>query len=241
MALPAVLLKAQNAIKTAAKARAAKKALEDPKETLKSKLKRPAIRVLMICGGSALFVTLLISTVAYGQTMYSIGDVPGGGSSSSSSGAASGYLQWAIDKANDDSYGYSQGYYCSGQSTGPNSCNDGSCGSFDCQGLVKAALQNNGYNVSWNWTGDMAQGLTAAGFSQHTYNSSELQPGDILLVHNSSLQHTAIYVGDGQIVEALNDENGGICSGRAGDNNGREVMVDPNWADGKWQYYFRAP
>lgn len=134
-------------------------------------------------------------------------------------------LTWALAVAADDSIGYSWG--CARPDE------------YDCQGFVKAALRQSGEDVSWSYTGDMAQGLLIAGYAQHDYIESELQSGDILLYHFDGSDgtyegHAAIWVGDGTIVEAIND-----FDGVAGDSGGMEIRVGPNWANGSWQYYFR--
>ena len=119
------------------------------------------------------------------------------------------YLQWAIDIANDDSHGYSQ---CA--RTGPY---------YDCSSLVYYSLLNSGYSESQLggsypfWTGNMDEILTGIGFERHNYNASELQPGDILLVHNSNRQHTGIYAGDGKVVQASSSREGNGYCGRTGD------------------------
>ena len=132
------------------------------------------------------------------------------------------YLQWAIDIANDDSHGYSQ---CA--RTGPD---------YDCSSLVYYSLLNSGYSESQLggsypfWTGNMDGILTGIGFERHNYNASELQPGDILLVHNSNRQHTGIYAGDGKVVQ-------GYC-GTTGDQSGTEIWVTDNTGT-DWLYYYR--
>lgn len=139
----------------------------------------------------------------------------------SSGGSA---ISWAMAVAADNSIGYSWGCARPGE--------------YDCQGFVKAALIQAGENVSWSYTGDMAEGLIAAGYKQHLYMESELQPGDILLYHFASGSdysgHTALYLGDGLIVEAISDNDG-----VAGDSDGKELRVAANWANGLWQNYFR--
>lgn len=133
-------------------------------------------------------------------------------------------LSWAMAIAEDDSIGYSWGCARPGE--------------YDCQGLIKAALSQAGENVTWSYTGDMSEGLIAAGYKRHAYLESELQPGDILLYHFSSGSdysgHTALWIGDGRIVEAINDNDG-----VAGDSDGNEIRITSNWADGLWQSYFR--
>ena len=145
-------------------------------------------------------------------------------------GNAEGYLALAIQIAEDDSHGYTLG------ATGPDE--------FDCQGLVKYVLSQNGYDSSkWGYasdgsgTGAAAEGLVAMGFTEFEYGEEgDLRPGDILLYHyaGTGTGHVAIYVGNGQIVEAIGDKDG-----MPGDGDGTEIRVTSNWADGLWQTYYR--
>ena len=144
------------------------------------------------------------------------------------------YLQWAIDIANDDSHGYSQ---CN--RWGPD---------YDCSSLVWYSLLNSGYSAeelggSAFSTGYMDGVLTSIGFERHNYNASELQPGDILLVHTQKRQHTAIYAGDGKVVQASSSRQNwpgkpyGYC-GTTGDQSGTEIWVTDNTGT-DWLYYYR--
>lgn len=145
-------------------------------------------------------------------------------------GNAEGYLGTAVQIAQDDSHGYTLG------AAGPDE--------FDCQGLVKYALSQNGYDIApWGFAGDgsgtgaAATGLVAMGFTEHKYEGQDsLQPGDILLYHYAGTGngHVAIYVGDGQIVEAISDRDG-----VKGDSSGQEIRVCQNWANGLWQTFYR--
>lgn len=144
-------------------------------------------------------------------------------STSSNSGGSSNYVQWAINIANDNSHGYSQ---CN--RTGPD---------YDCSSLVWYSLLNSGYSASelgsypFN-TSNEGSILTSIGFKKYNYNSGELQKGDILV----NADHTAIYIGDGQVVEASLSENGGIC-GEVGDQTGNEIRVTSNY--GGFSSYYR--
>ena len=139
------------------------------------------------------------------------------------------YLQWAIDIANDDSHGYSQ---CA--RTGPD---------YDCSSLVYYSLLNSGYTAEQLGgtypfaTGTMDKILTGIGFERHDYNSSELEPGDILFIHNERRQHTGIYVGDGQVVQASGSREGNGRCGRTGDQTGTEIWVTED--SGDWVSYYR--
>lgn len=70
-------------------------------------------------------------------------------------------------------------------------------------------------------------------------NNNALKKGDVLLAHNSKRKHTAIYLGDGQIVHASLNEKGTISGGKKGDNTGREICTRSNYGD--WDYVLRYP
>ena len=233
MALPAVLLKAKNAISKGTKAVKTAKAVKSATsnsndEEVKSFFQIFKIPILL---GAPIFIyifVVFILVITIPQVLY--GAEYGDDASNNSGGSYTGdiaYVQWAVDIANDDTHGYSQ---CA--RTGPD---------YDCSSLVYYSLLNTGYTEeqlgSYPFaTGAMDSILTKAGFKRHNYVESELEPGDILLVHNSMRQHTAIYVGEGQVVEASMSENGGIC-GASGDQTGSEILV--NQDDGGWEAYYR--
>ena len=117
----------------------------------------------------------------------------------------------AIRIAKDDTHGYSQL-----NRQGPD---------YDCSSLVLYCYSSAGANTNGaTYTGNMRDCLRAAGW-QVLPAGTELQPGDILL---NNLHHTAIYIGNGQIVEAFGDEFGGIGHGaKSGDQTGREIRITP--------------
>ena len=99
----------------------------------------------------------------------------------------------AIRIAKDDSHGYSQL-----NRQGPD---------YDCSSLVLYCYRSAGANTNGaTYTGNMRDCLRAAGWQVLPSNTT-LEPGDILL---NNLHHTAIYIGNNQIVEAFGDEKGGI-------------------------------
>ena len=133
------------------------------------------------------------------------------------------YVQWAINIANDSSHGYSQI-----KRWGPD---------YDCSSLVVSALKAAGFQVGGaTYTGNMKSELTKHGFKWHK-GTKNLQRGDILLVHNSSRQHTEIYIGNGQTVGAHIDEAGGITGKKSGDQTGNEISVAGY--SNIWQGYLR--
>lgn len=70
-----------------------------------------------------------------------------------------------------------------------------------------------------------------------TINPKNLKRGDILL---NEKHHTAIYVGDGNIVHASLNEKGGIYGGQSGDQTGKEICVR-SYYDRPWDLVLRYP
>lgn len=138
-------------------------------------------------------------------------------------------VQTAKDIALDDRHGYSQL-----NRQGPD---------YDCSSLVLYCYASAGANINGaTYTGNMRQLLTAAGWEciSPAPGVKKLKAGDILL---NDLHHTAIYVGDGNIVEAFGDELGGIGRGaKTGDQTGKEIRLTPyyNFSAG-WNCVLRLP
>jgi len=133
------------------------------------------------------------------------------------------YVSWALNVANDDSHGYSQG-----TRWGP----DYDCSSLVCAALLAAGLPDSGAS----WTGNMKSCLKKIGFVWHK-GTKGIQWGDIMLVHNSTRQHTEIYLGGGLLVGAHSSETGGIY-GEPGDQTGGEISVT-SYYNAPWQGYLR--
>lgn len=132
------------------------------------------------------------------------------------------YVEWAKAIAADDSHGYSQI-----NRWGPN---------YDCSALVVSALRQAGYATgAANSTRDMRRELTRYGWQVVAPNPNDLQYGDILL-HDGV--HTAIWCGNGQLVEAWEDENGSWQGYRSGDQTGQEIRVRSYYNDG-WLCFLR--
>ena len=137
-------------------------------------------------------------------------------------------VQWAVKIANDQSHGYSQ------QSRyGPD---------YDCSSLALSAYKQAGVPIDFNkvcYTGNM-QNLIQYGFKDVTSKvnlntGNGLQRGDILWWHKSGNQgHTAIYIGNNQIVHARGQSYG---SPKTGDQ-GSEIAVTPYYR-GSWQHVYR--
>ena len=145
---------------------------------------------------------------------------------SAGSGSATGYVQFAIDVANNDGIGY-----CQPHRNGPE---------YDCSSLVFYSLLNAGYDVgndgaaftTYGMDGPMAR----AGFEKiHISSYDELVPGDVLWKPT----HTELYVGNGKSVGAHGNEKGrGHAAEEAqhGDQTGGEISVV---SLGSWEWVYR--
>lgn len=103
-------------------------------------------------------------------------------------------VQWAIGIAADDSHGYDQDFRW-----GPD---------YDCSSFVIQAFENAGFGVmeaGATYTGNMRSCFLACGF-QVLYDFSNLQRGDVFL---NEADHTALYIGNEQLVQASINEFGG--------------------------------
>lgn len=118
--------------------------------------------------------------------------------------------------AQDDSHGYDQA-----NRWGPD---------FDCSSAVIQAWQNAGVPVKTNgatYTGNMYSVFRACGFEDVTASidissGSGLERGDVLLNH---IHHTAMYCGNGNLVQASINEYGSTTGGSVGDQTGREFYI----------------
>ncbi len=122
--------------------------------------------------------------------------------------------EWAAD----NSHGYDQG-----NRWGPD---------YDCSSAVISAWELAGVPVKTNgatYTGNMRGVLLRCGFEDVTGSvdlatGAGMQRGDVLL---NIRNHTAMYCGGGQEVEASINENGGVTGGQPGDQTGREFLLRP--------------
>lgn len=123
-------------------------------------------------------------------------------------------VEFAVSVANDNSHGYDQA-----KRWGPD---------YDCSSLVIAAYKAGGVPLASTYTGNMWRDFLDHGFSVPSgvdlATGAGLQPGDVLLNERS---HTALYIGNGQIVNAGGNEFGGSTGGQAGDQTGREIAIVP--------------
>lgn len=127
-------------------------------------------------------------------------------------------LNWMVWMANNDNCGYDQKYRW------------GERGDYDCSSAVISAWEQAGVPVKSHgatYTGNMENIFKACGFCDVTNevnlsNGDGLQPGDVLL---NRIHHTAMYVGNGQLVHASINELGRATGGQPGDQTGREFCI----------------
>lgn len=126
------------------------------------------------------------------------------------------FIDKAIEIAKDNKHGYSQL-----KRWGPD---------YDCSSLVYECAYHAGYEglsqVDPRYTGSIVADFTAIGFRCDFYDGNlyDLEPGDILL---NTAYHVAIYIGNGDLVEASSDEEGGIEGKNPGDQTGNEIHIAP--------------
>ena len=142
-------------------------------------------------------------------------------------------VQWAVNIANDDSHGYSQG-----TRWGPD---------YDCSSLIISAYQNAGIPVKdlgASRTCDMYNAFRKAGFRDITAQCS-LRTGDGLIAGDVVLRppsggkggHTEMVCSPGMLVGAHASETGGSY-GTEGDQTGHEVDVR-KYYNSSWVYALR--
>lgn len=128
-------------------------------------------------------------------------------------------IAWALGIANDPAHGYDQI-----NRWGPN---------YDCSSFVIQAFKEAGLLLMATFTGNMKHDFLLHGFV--VVKDRTLKRGDVLL-HEKN--HTALYIGNGQIVEASINERGGITGGQTGDQTGREIHVR-GYYDYPWDVVLR--
>lgn len=120
-------------------------------------------------------------------------------------------VSWARQIAADDSHGYDQAHR-----QGPD---------YDCSSLLINAYKQAGVPLTCTYTGNMRSDMLRHGFtdvagSVNMTTGAGLQPGDVLL---NERNHTAMYIGDGKLVQASINERGTTTGGQTGDQTGREI------------------
>lgn len=137
----------------------------------------------------------------------------GGGSQPDYGAQVENAVQWMINIANDDTHGYDQDNRWSP---------DYDCSSFVISGYEQAGipLKTNGAT----YTGDMKQVALDTGFHVVDWGNdpTKLVRGDIIL---NEVHHVCCYIGDGKIVQASANENGGAHGGQTGDQTGTEIYI----------------
>lgn len=128
-------------------------------------------------------------------------------------------VSWARRIAADDSHGYDQTHR-----QGPD---------YDCSSFVIAAYKQAGVQLKCTYTGNMRADMLRHGFTDVTGSvdrgsGAGMQPGDVLLHERN---HTAMYIGNGRLVQASINERGTTTGGQTGDQTGREI-----WERGYYNY-----
>lgn len=121
-------------------------------------------------------------------------------------------VEFAVNIAKDNSHGYDQT-----NRWGPD---------YDCSSLVISAYKAAGVNLTATYTGNMWRDFLDHGFfvpsDVDLSTGAGLLPGDVLLNQKS---HTALYIGNGQMVNAGGNELGKVSGGKTGDQTGKEICV----------------
>lgn len=120
-------------------------------------------------------------------------------------------ILWACGIAEDDTHGYDQTNRWGVD--------------YDCSSFIISAYKAAGVPLTCTYTGDMRGDMLRNGFADVTAHVSlstgaGLQAGDVLL---NNKHHTAMYIGNGEIVHASINERGTTTGGTPGDQTGQEI------------------
>lgn len=140
-------------------------------------------------------------------------------------------VNWMISTANNNIHGYDQEYRW------------GERGDYDCSSAVITAWQNAGVPVKTNgatYTGNMYSVFKKCGFVDVTNSidrttGNGIKRGDVLL---NRMNHTAMSIGNGQIVQASINEKGTVTGGKPGDQTGKEFYIR-SYYNYPWDYVLR--
>ena len=135
-------------------------------------------------------------------------------------------IDYAVNIANDDSHGYSQ-----------DAKKRWGTPDFDCRSLVISAFKQAGLPLKATYAGNMLEDFLANGFTKVNVNMATgegLLPGDVLL---NVAKHTALYIGDGKLVNATGSETGSK-DGKDGDQTGQELRIQ-SYYNKPWDYVLR--
>lgn len=141
-------------------------------------------------------------------------------------------VAYAVNIANDNSHGYDQAHRWGEPD-------------YDCSALVIDSYEKAGLKVKEagaSYTGDMMKSFVKAGFNNVTAGVNRttaegLKAGDVLLTPG---KHTAMYIGDGKLVQASINEKRTTKGGKPGDQTGKEIAVR-SYYDFPWSYVLRYP
>lgn len=141
-------------------------------------------------------------------------------------GVISKVVDEAISIANDPKSGYDQA-----NRWGPD---------YDCSALVIKLFKNAGVPLTCTYTGNMFYDMTTHGFENVTHKvnlatGAGLQKGDVLL---NVVHHAALCIGNGQLVQASQNEFGGVTGGKTGDQTGNEINIH-SYYNFPWNYVLR--
>lgn len=133
-------------------------------------------------------------------------------------------VEWALSIANDSAHGYDQT-----NRWGPD---------YDCSSFVISAYKHAGIPLTSTYTGNMRNDFINNGFAIpvniDVRTGAGLIAGDVLL---NEMHHTALYIGNYQIVHATGNEYGKATGGKTGDQ-GREITTS-SYYNFPWDFVLR--